>query len=277
MINGQLYEEISTYDSVNEDEKMENQILKNSIKVLRKYNYSLLEIINNPFNENIGEILLKFICRLIIITNAILDRPYYVHFNINDINPENLLINNNLVKKLSVYSLLRQVKKVKISGITLEYYENPNETSDKAKKEDYFGLGLTLFFLRYGQKLSDYKQYKDIIENYWKQNEILIPYIKSHDLTGDQNCIDFLCSLISPSPKYRPSFEEIYRNKWLNKDTEITEEIVSGFGNEEEKLVIELQKEDYLIKKKNEIKNQMDESRGKHCKFRYKKKIKENE
>ena len=272
MINGQLYEEISTYDSVNEDEKMENQILKNSIKVLRKYNYSLLEIINNPFNENIGEILLKFICRLIIITNAILDRPYYVHFNINDINPENLLINNNLVKKLSVYSLLRQVKKVKISGITMEYYENPNETSDKAKKEDYFGLGLTLFLLRYGQKLSGYKQYKDIIEDYWKQNEILIPYINSHDLTGDQNCIDFLCSLISPFPKYRPSFEEIYRNKWLNKDTEITEEIVSGFGNEEEKLVMELQKEDYLIKKKNEIKNQMDESPGKHCKFRYKKK-----
>ena len=43
--------------------------------------------------------------------------------------------------------------------------------------------------------------------------------IKSGKLS-DKDFINFLCSLIQFKPEDRPNFEEIYFNKWLNKDSE---------------------------------------------------------
>ena len=69
----------------------------------------------------------------------------------------------------------------------------------------------------------------------------------------DKDFIDFLCSLIQYRPKDRPSFEEIYRNKWLNKDVDIINNTFNAFENDEEKLIMELQKKDFLIKKEREL------------------------
>ena len=69
---------------------------------------------------------------------------------------------------------------------------------------------------------------------------------------GDKDFMDFLCSLISYRPKDRPYFEQIYRNKWLNKDLEKLNETTMNFENDEEKLIMELQKNDFLIQKEKE-------------------------
>lgn len=274
-------EEINTIDVEEEDEEKEKLTYTNILTILNDDNFNLQKIIKKYFAEVMGETLLRFLFRQIIKANEILDRQYYIHFNISDINPDNLLINNNLVKKLLEYSLLSKIKEKKIGipggYLTLEFYIDPNESTDKTMKQNYFVLGSTLFFLKYNTKLLNYKKSDDKKDNALQKLDILLrqkSYIKSNVLTEDKNFIDFLCSLFSFNPKVRPSFGEIYTNKWLNEDIETIEEIVSGFENEnnEEKLIMELQKRDYLIKKENETKNESNKRSGRHCKFRYKKK-----
>ena len=76
--------------------------------------------------------------------------------------------------------------------------------------------------------------------------------IKSGNFT-DQDFIDFICSLIGYNPDDRPDFEAIYRNKWINKNNEELHNIFWGFEYDEEKLIMELQKNDYLIEKAKTI------------------------
>ena len=48
--------------------------------------------------------------------------------------------------------------------------------------------------------------------------------------------------------------EKIHRNKWLNKNKEIIEDIVHSNENDEEKIIMELQKSEHLINKVNDKK-----------------------
>jgi len=68
--------------------------------------------------------------------------------------------------------------------------------------------------------------------------------------SSEKEFIDFLISLIQFNAKDRSNFEEIYRNKWINKNWEEILEIFHINTNDEEKLIFELDKSDYLIKKK---------------------------
>ena len=56
--------------------------------------------------------------------------------------------------------------------------------------------------------------------------------------------------MIQFNAKDRANFEEIYRNKWINKNWEELLEIFHNNNNDEEKLILELDKSDFLIKKK---------------------------
>ena len=108
---------------------------------------------------------------------------------------------------------------------------------------------------------------------------------------SDEEFINFLCSLIQFNPEDRPSFEEIYRNIWLNKNSEIINNIYSINQRREDKLIMELQKSDFLIKKEKDF-NSENENRQKSkdnifikkdtvkkkknnklCRFRFKKRI----
>ena len=77
-------------------------------------------------------------------------------------------------------------------------------------------------------------------------------FIKSRKFS-DKDFIDFLCSLIQYRPKDRLSFEEIYRNKWLNKDIEYINNTYNTFENDEGQLIMELQKKDFLIRLEKEL------------------------
>ncbi len=65
--------------------------------------------------------------------------------------------------------------------------------------------------------------------------------------------MDFIISLIGYNPDERSDFHQIFRNKWLNKNNDILDRIIMAFENDEEKLIIELQKKDYLMKKEENI------------------------
>ena len=239
---------------------MEKAFLKNFAKLNEFYHrHNLLKLIFYPFDEPLGDSLLRFYSRQIINALETLDRNYYIHY---DIKPENLLITINLIVKLSDFSLLRKVKdgNTKVPGGTLgfltpEYYIDRNMPCEDARKQDYFALGSTLFYLKYGTQMLKYKKSDNNEINSFSVIDLLqknIAFIKSRKM-ADEDFIDFLCSLIQYRPKDRPSFEEIYRNKWLNKDVEYINDIVNTFENDEEQLIMELQKNDFLIKKEKEL------------------------
>ena len=81
---------------------------------------------------------------------------------------------------------------------------------------------------------------------------VKIAYIRSRQ-ESEQEFIDFLTSLIHYNPDERPSFEQIYRNKWLNSNRDELELITASNENDEEKVIMELQKSDFLINKEKEI------------------------
>ena len=247
---------------------MEKATLRDLGKLTEFYfNHNLLKLIYNPFDEFLGDNFLRFYSRQIIDGMELLDINNFVHF---DIKPENLLITNNLNIKICDFSLLTKIKdneNIKIPGgtqgyLSAEYFKREKVSSDVARSQDYFSLGCTLFYLKFGEPLIKYQKFEEPILNAERIIDILhrrIKFIQSRKVI-DQGLIDFLKSLIEYYPFERPTFEKIYRNKWLNTNREFIDNISNLYENDEEKLIMELQKSDFLINKKKSKK-------GKNFKF----------
>ena len=239
---------------------MEKAILKDLGKLNYSYFYhNLLKLLYEPFDEHLGDCFLRFYCKQMIDSLELLNRNNYVHF---DLKPENILITLNLNIKLSDFSLLTKVNEnenLKIPGgtpgyVSREYYDKQKISKVDLQKQDYFSLGSTLFYLKYGENMLDYDKYSDALLNKDRITDILhhkIEYIKSRPFS-DNDFIKFLLCLIQYNPKERPIFEEIYRNKWLNRDLDLMKSIIIGNEADEEKLIMELQKSDFLKMKKKE-------------------------
>ena len=225
---------------------------------------NLLKIINNPFVELISDNLLRFFVKQIVAGLETLDRSDLVHF---DIKPENLLITSGLILKISDFSFLKNLRHhigedFKIPGgthgyVSPEYYKRKRINGNEAKKQDYFALGATIYFLKFGHRLLKFKKYEEDNNNQSRAVDLLqrnIALIKSK-LVLQRDFVDFLCSLIAYSPEQRPSFEEIFRNKWLNKNSKVINNIIQIFSEgEEDKFMRELIKSDYLCERKKELK-----------------------
>ena len=89
--------------------------------------------------------------------------------------------------------------------------------------------------------------------------------------------VHFFNKLVNFKPGERYNFEQLYRNKWLNKNWEYIDNVVANFENDEEKLLMELQKQDFIIRKEKNIKyvNEKLLKKPKNCrtkKFKFKKK-----
>jgi serine/threonine protein kinase len=224
---------------------------------------NLLKLINIPFNGIMSDNLLRYFVYQIIDGLETLERSELVHF---DIKPENLLITTGLNLKISDFSFLKSLRReprdFKIPGgtagfVSPEYYRREKINGEMAKKQDYFALGATIYYLKFNHRLLKYKKYDD---NKYNENRVIdilqkkIPQIKSN-LFLDKDYIDFVCSLIEYGPDDRPTFEEIYRNKWLNKTRQDVHKIKLFFcEGEEDKQMRELIKSDYLLMKKKELK-----------------------
>ena len=223
------------------------------------HNYNLLRTINKPFNDYknesyTGENLLRFYVKQIVEGMEILNRYSLVHF---DIKPENLLTNNNIKLKICDFSLLTKfdntTDELKIPGGTHgytspEYYSLDKVSKYNAIKQDMFGLGSTLFNVKYGKPLiSGKKTDKDskTHDNIKYELETDYEFIRSKVAPSD-DFNKFLLQLISMDKDERTNFEELYRNKWINKNGTLINVVYSNCEGDEEKLLMELEKSDFL-------------------------------
>ena len=231
-------------------------------------NVNFFKLINSPFLEVIGNNFLKFFVKQILQGLEILERNELVHF---DIKPENLLIQSNLILKITDFSFLMNlqeyedgVKSLKIPGgtpgyVTPESFHSENIDRITAKKQDYFALGATIYFLKVGHQMLKYynknendKMTEDRIIDLLQRD---IAHINAQPLM-DKEFVKFLCKLIQYVPEERPSFEEIYRNKWLNENLEDIYFTTNMFAEgDESTLMKELAKSDFIIAKEKEIHN----------------------
>ena len=240
---------------------MEKAILRDLGKLTEfYYKHNLLKLIfEGHFDQRIGENFLRFSAK---------------HF---DIKPKNLLISNNLNKKLADFGLStkgRNEDKISIPDgtqgyLTEEYLVEEKNTAEVEKKQDYFVLGLILYYLKFDEPLLECRKIGEpILDKEINIQKIIrkMNFIKSRQEIS-QEFIDFLISLLHYDPDQRLSFEQIYRNKWLNTNRDEIEFIINSNENDEEKLIMELQKSDYLINKEKEISKPKEN-------FRFKKKKK---
>ena len=182
-----------------------------------------------------------------------------------------------------------KVKDYKIPGCTQgytyrEYLLDKRGNASEERGQDYFALGCALFSLKNGFPLlfNNKEDDLEILEdNFIKFLDKDINYIQSFKIV-DKDFISFLTNLITFNPNERLKFEEIYRNKWVNKKDDIIDKIVEDYEKNDEKLIIDLQNQDFF-KQKNEIfqnnyphndSNKKNKKVIRKC-FRFKKKLKD--
>ena len=243
---------------------MEKAFLRDlSLMASHIHKFHFLKIINEPFVDFIGDNFMRFFIKQVVHGLEILERNELVHF---DLKPDNMLITRNLKLKISDFSFLINLNKTnekieipeRTEGyLSPEFYKDNIVDAKTAKKQDYFALGSSIFLLKTGEQFLNYPKSED--EKMMKSRiiDLLqrdIAHIRSYP-TMNKDFADFLCSLIHYVPEERPNFEEIYRNKWLNENTEEISLIANSFTDEEEnKLMIELLKSDFLIEKRKIVK-----------------------
>ena len=263
---------------------MEKSQLTDSYKLIKKlFSHKYFNLIVTSQFETIGDNLLRFFVKQLVKALEILNRNNYSHF---DIKPENILIFREMNLKFTDFGLLRDIENiknktnnvVKVPGGTRGYlspefyFKKSYLDIEDARKQDYFALGATIFYLKYGEKMLKYNEYKDpsvtsdlLIDLLQKR----ISEIKSDKLL-DEDFKNFLCSLIQYKPEQRPNFEEIYKNKWINKNTEELTDIFEINQYDEVKLILELKKSDYLIKKKKYLYNKRNNKEINNIRQRHK-------
>lgn len=249
------------------------------------HKFHFFKIINKPFVDFIGDNFMRFFIKQIVHGLEILERNELIHF---DLKPDNMLITRNLKLKISDFSFLINLKTTnqkiiipeRTEGyLSPEFYKDKDKIVDEqtAKKQDYFALGSSIFLLKTGEEMLKYPKSQDdsmmdsLIIDLLQRD---IAHIRSYPAMN-KDFADFLCSLIHYVPEERPTFEEIYRNKWLNENREEISLIKNSFTDEEEsKLMIELLKSDFMIEKRKIV--QKDKKKRNNFNFSMKRISKNN-
>ena len=240
-------------------------------------------IFKNPFLNKFGDNLIRLFCKQIITGIKTFYEGNLVHF---DIKPDNILIFKGLELKLIDFSFLTKLIHTKTQRIiggtpgyfSPEFFIRKDFTDEILQKQDYFALGITIYNLLFDKPaITGYQKEKDLInkpnlnEEEKKENErrkeinekikeknynIIIDCIqramnniKSQKYL-DKDFIEFLCNLIQYSPNERLDFEKIIRNKWLNKNTDEINKIININISDEDNMLLELQKSDFLVTKR---------------------------
>ena len=211
-------------------------------------------IFKETFVEKFGDNLMRFFVMQLVNAFQELYIGNLVHF---DIKPDNILIFKNLELKVIDFSFLKKLvpgKKDRIPGgtfgyITPEYFSSNLYDNETLFKQDYFALGAVIYYLKYGIRLVEYGRtgidYMDL-NNVRESINKAIDSIKSQKY-HDKDFIKFLVSLIQFRPNERLNFESIIRNKWLNKNKQEINKIIHINLIDEDNIVLELQKSDFLI------------------------------
>ena len=239
-------------------------------------------IFKEPFENDVGDNLIRYFTLQLVNAIKTLYQGDLVHF---DIKPDNILMFLGLETKLIDFSFLRKLDPEKpqiIPGgtpgyLTPEYFNNSRELldNDTLRKQDYFALGATLYNLKYGKIFID--NYKDLKvrdnNDYNLYNSInyiqrAMNTIRSQPFQ-DKEFDDFLCNLVQYVPEERPDFENIIRNKWLNRNAKEIKKIVDLNGFDEDNLLLELRKSDFIIDYEEKYRKDFD-GKKKENKTKYK-------
>ena len=139
------------------------------------------KIFKQPFIEKFGDNLTRFFVKQMISALKTFYQGNLVHF---DIKPLNILLFKNLEIKLIDFGFLKRLDdadtKKRIPGgtpgyVSPEYYYNyklKGELDDESlRKQDYFAIGATIYFLKYGKEMLDYKAYPRKINDINNNNQ----------------------------------------------------------------------------------------------------------
>ena len=236
------------------------QILEKFIDINPKLNLNKFSF-DDSFIENLGDNSLRYYIMKILEYFEIVDEYYFAHYDIKD---SKFLIYLNLKLKISDSVLLKKEKekdlnKIEIPGgsdgnLSSNYNLKEQVSKEQSSKQDYFTLLSLLFFVKLKKKIFKFEKYEDKISISDENVDFIerqIMYIKSRQLL-DQDFINFIINLIEPAPGDSSVCKQIYRSKWLNKNKEVINDIFSANDNDEEKLIMELQKSDFLIEKRKD-------------------------
>lgn len=151
-------------------------------------------------------------------------------------------------KNLSIKVIVNKNLKKIINSINSFFNSNKGENGEY-KEDDYtFDLFSMFYFFKYHKNLSKDVNISDVA---LIRTEVIDRKYNNEEGNYDDEEIRFMYNLIESNPNNRPSFEQIYNNKWLNDKKQFLEE-----NNilDEEKSIIELDKRLQLrkMKKKNE-------------------------
>ena len=245
---------------------MEFSRLGNIYKFKKCLNDNL--IFKDPFENNVGDNLIRFFALQLVNAIKNLNQGDLGHF---DIKPDNILMFQGLETKLIDFSFLRKLdKKQRIPGgtagyITPEFFKKSDDLDiETLKKQDYFALGATLYNLKYGKKLIDNYLKLDIDDNNTYNFYNSINYIQramniiSSQPLQDKEFEEFLCNLIQYLPEERLDFENIIRNKWLNRNSKEIKKISDLHNFDEDNLLLELRKSDFIINYEEKYRKDFD-------------------
>ena len=221
-------------------------------------NKNFLKTIYTPFKINLSENLLRFYLRQIVHGLLTIRKYGFVHL---DLKPQNILVTNNLEIKISNFSKMKNIKvleekeaKIKLPGST-DGFAPPEYLIDPKliDKVDIFSLGACIFklytgefFLDIPKNISEKQQIIEVLKIQFERNIKRIDSMVNEGV--DKDFISLLKKMLKFNPEDRIDFEFIYRNKWINKNSKEIEKISEYYEKEEEKIIMEIQKSDILLK-----------------------------
>ena len=215
-------------------------------------------IFKEAFVENFGDNLTRFFVSQMVNAFRTFFQGNLIHF---DIKPDNMLIFKGLEIKIIDFSFLKKLSPDKVGRIpggtfgyeSPDYFKNCEYNYDTLQKQDYYALGMTIYFLKYGiSPMQDFRQGGSLDSNTIRSNITYEAIEKARQMIKcqkyqDKDFTEFLFNLIQFKSNDRLNFEEIKRNKWLNKNTNIIKKIKYMNLTDEDSIILELQKSDFIV------------------------------
>ena len=226
------------------------------------FNYNILKIINSTKNfswiYNFSEETIRLFTYQIIESLRFLDNHSVIHF---DLKPENLLLDDNFIIKLSDFSQVSHFnykqKSISIQNGTYcymspEFYNEEKEVSISIGKTlDFFSFGCILYYMISREDLIKANFYegkrikptKSEVENYINQG---IENMKKMNYCNELK--ELIEKLININPEKRPKINDLIINVWVNKKYSVVKKIQDINFKQQFKIIVELQKVSYIMK-----------------------------
>ncbi len=241
---------------------MEKKFIDLGLFIINFFKYNILKIKNSTKNfswiYNFSEETIRLFSYQIIESLRFLDNHSIIHF---DLKPENLLLDDNFIIKLSDFSQVSQFnykqKSISIQNGTYcymspEFYNQEKEVSISIGKTlDFFSFGCILYYMISREDLikANFNKGKIIkptkieVENYINQG---IEKMKTINYCNELK--ELIEKLININPEKRPKINDLIMNDWVNKKYVVVKKIQDINFNQKLKIIVELQKVSYIMK-----------------------------